>query len=95
MQGNYKVITLQMFDYTVAKENSPKVFKEACRIISSSRPDYTAHPLLIDVDGSTIQVFEKGAKDIRVYDDYDIGAVFIISSERLEKEIAALTGNAE
>lgn len=68
-----------MFDYTVSKDNSPAIFADACNRIRESFPDYIPNPLLVDVDGSTIQVFYKNGASIKVYDDYDIGAVFVIS----------------
>lgn len=37
------------------------------------------HKLIIDVDDTTIQTYTKNNKDIDVFDDYDIGAVFIKS----------------
>jgi hypothetical protein len=67
------------YDYTISKENSPIVFKEICEIISSNFSDFKVEELLVDVDGSTIQVYSKGDEQIVVYDDYDIGAVFIKS----------------
>ena len=35
--------------------------------------------MLTDVDGTTIQTYTYKGKDIDVYDDYDVGAVFIKS----------------
>ena len=36
--------------------------------------------LLVDVDGSLIQTFVADGKEINVYDDYDVGAVYIESA---------------
>ena len=38
-----------------------------------------------DVDGSTIQVFHCNEKEIVVYDDYDVGAVFVLSNVDLSQ----------
>lgn len=64
------------YDYNIYKDNSQKKFKEACAKIEKSLPYAVKHKLLIDVDGSTIQTYTVDGKDIDVYDDYDIGAVF-------------------
>ena len=68
-----------MFDYTISKDNSPKVFKDACKKISSMHPEYFMFPLVVDVDGSTLQIFQNNENEIKVYDDYDVGAVYVIS----------------
>lgn len=68
------------FDYTIWKDNSPQQFKQACALIERQFPGMTKKPLLIDVDGSTIQSYTKdGEEVVIVYDDYDIGAVFALS----------------
>ena len=40
--------------------------------------------LLIDVDGSLIQTYKYNGKDIDVYDDYDVGAVYVKSEIDLD-----------
>ena len=67
------------YDYTIAKENSPAEFKSICKLLEKKMPDYDMKKLLVDVDGTTIQVFVKGDTEVVVYDDYDIGSVFIKS----------------
>ena len=73
-----------MFDYTVYKDNSPKVFKETCAIIEEHFPTAFKRTLAVDVDGSTIQTFTLYGKDIDVYDDYDTGAVYVKSEIDLD-----------
>ncbi|MBE5928336.1 MAG: hypothetical protein E7267_03045 [Lachnospiraceae bacterium] len=68
-----------MYDYTIFPDNSPKEFKKVCKMIQSVFPNATVHELLVDVDGSTIQTFTQDGKDIDVYDDYDVGAVYVKS----------------
>lgn len=68
-----------MFDYTVYANNSPKVFKETCIKIKTAFPYAMERKLLVDVDGSTIQTYTIGDKDIDVYDDYEVGAVYVRS----------------
>ena len=72
------------FDYTIFKDNSQSEFKKACKLIERSFPDAKKKKLLIDVDGSTIQTYTKDGKDIDVYDDYDVGAVFVKSEIDLD-----------
>lgn len=67
------------YDYTILPENSTEKFKETCELISSEFPNAVKKPLLTDVDGSLIQLFIVGKKEIAVYDDYDVGAVYIKS----------------
>lgn len=68
-----------MFDFTVNKNNSPQDFKYACLRIERFFPDLIKKQLLVDVDGSTIQTYLKDGKDIDVFDDYDVGAVYVKS----------------
>lgn len=68
-----------MFDYTVSPNNSPEIFKRACTKVEKTYPNALKHKMLVDVDGTTIQMFTENDKNILVYDDYDVGAVFIKS----------------
>ena len=70
---------MEVFDYTVSKENSSKAFKSACKSIEQNFPSAKKQKLLVDVDGSTIQTYTENGKDIDVFDDYDVGAVYIKS----------------
>lgn len=74
-----------MFDYNIYSDNSPEKFKETCKKIEQVYPNVIKRKLLIDVDGSTIQTYTENGKDIDVYDDYDIGAVFVKSEINLDK----------
>lgn len=64
------------FDYTIWKDNSPEQFKKACASIERAFPDVDKEKLLVDVDGSTVQVYALDGKEAVVFDDYDVGAVF-------------------
>ncbi|MGN1085398.1 MAG: hypothetical protein ACI4Q5_00040 [Porcipelethomonas sp.] len=72
------------YDYTIYPENNPKIFKQICAEIEKAFPNALKKKLLIDVDGSTIQTFTENGKDIDVYDDYDVGAVFVKSEINLD-----------
>ncbi len=73
-----------MFDYNIYTDNSPEEFKNACEKVKNAFPDYEKHKLLVDVDGSTIQIFSKSGKKIKIYDDYDVGAVYAVSDVELK-----------
>ena len=75
---------MTQYDYTIFKDNSPQKFKEACTKISRAFPQAKKSKLLVDVDGSTIQAFTADGHSIRVYDDYEIGAVFVTSDVNLD-----------
>ena len=76
-----------MFDYNIHPDNNVKEFKNACKKIEQAFPKATKQKLLIDVDGSTIQTYTEKGKDIDVYDDYEVGAVYIKSEIDLKDVI--------
>lgn len=73
------------FDYTIYPDNSSKKFKEACENIENHFVNISKEKLLVDVDGSTIQVYKFDTGEIAVYDDYDVGAVFVLSDADLDE----------
>lgn len=75
---------MKRYDYTIFPNNSKAHFEEACSKIEKAYPNIKKEKLLIDVDGSTIQTYTENNFDIDVYDDYDIGAVFIKSDVNLD-----------
>lgn len=68
-----------MFDYNIFPENSSLYFKDACQKIEQSFPNAVKQNPLIDVDGSIIQTYSIDHQDIDIYDDYDVGAVYVKS----------------
>lgn len=72
-----------MFEYNVFPDNSSFEFKKACQKIEREFPKADKKKMLTDVDGTTIQTYTYNGKDIDVYDDYDVGAVFIKSEMEL------------
>ncbi len=67
------------YDYTIHPDNSPERFKRVCQIIEQAYPEMKKAELLVDVDGSTIQIFGEEPNEIIVYDDYGVGALYIKS----------------
>lgn len=72
------------YDYTIFPDNSPKEFKKTCAKLEKAFPNARKNKLLVDVDGSTIQTFTEDSKDIDVYDDYVVGAVYVKSEIDLD-----------
>ncbi len=73
------------FDYNISPDNSPKAFKDICRKIEEHIVGLQKEPLLVDVDGTTIQIYTQYGRKVMVIDDYDIGAVFVRSEIDLKK----------
>lgn len=67
-----------MFSYTISNKADNNYFKKICQIIENEL-EVTKHRLLIDVDGSLIQKYCYKNKSIKVYNDYEIYAVYIES----------------
>lgn len=74
---------MSKYDYTVYPDNSIDKFREACKKIERRFTNAIRKKMLEDVDGSTIQEYVLDNKSIIVYDDYDIGAVFVKSDINL------------
>lgn len=77
------------YDYTIYPDNSPTIFKQVCADLERNIASIIRDRLAIDVDGSTIQLYHladaDGAKrEILVYDDYDVGAVYVKSQIDLD-----------
>lgn len=69
-----------LYSYTLCPDNSPSAFRAACEKIERTMSHLAKQPLLTDVDGSTIQTYEGAdGRRIAVYDDYDVGAVYVLS----------------
>lgn len=76
------------YDYTISPDNSPEKFKEIReKLKENGFGDGEFH---CDVDGSTIQSYTTSAGEILVFDDYDIGAVYVKSDVNLDKVLESL-----
>ncbi len=74
-----------VFDYTISPQNDAKVFKDTCNKLQDAFEGFTRKKMLVDVDGTTIQEYLLKQKSIVVYDDYDVGAVYVKSQIELDK----------
>lgn len=68
-----------VFSYTTCLEPSNAEFKKACMQIESYIAYTQKEKLLIDVDGSLIQIYYVGDKSIKIYNDYWVSAVYVDS----------------
>ena len=70
---------MDKYEYNISSENSPEKFKIICSKIEETYPELQKNVLLIDVDGTTIQVYYINDLKVTVYDDYEVGAVYVLS----------------
>lgn len=73
-----------MFSYNVFKEASNAEFDNVCKKIENTL-NFRKKPLIIDVDGSIVQIYTDGNKEVKVYNDYEVDAVYINSDIDLSK----------
>lgn len=73
-----------MFSYNVWKEASNTKFNNVCKKIEDSL-NVKKKPPIIDVDGSIVQIYADGNKNVKVYNDYEVDAVYIDSDIDLSK----------
>lgn len=73
-----------MFSYTVSKVASEEAFEKACRLLEDRFAGIDKEKMLEDVDGTAIQVYRKGTASIKVYNDYEIDAVYVDSEIELK-----------
>ena len=76
-----------MFSYTVSKTASEKAFAKACGSIESHFKGISKEKPLVDVDGSTIQIYHKDKASIKVHNDYEVDAVYVDSEVELKNII--------
>lgn len=71
-----------MFSYNVYEEANNAEFEKACNLIEKHFLVEKQLPL-IDVDGSIIQEYISDNGVIKVFNDYEVGAVYIDSDLKL------------
>ena len=80
-----------MFTYNVAPSFDNKIFAKTCSIIKSKIKEIKKEKLFVDVlDGTQIKTFETNRGKIKVYNDYDVGAVYVDSEFDLKEIIKQL-----
>lgn len=68
-----------MLSYNIAKNADNKAFGTACTLIEAKFKDAKKEPLLVDVDGTQIQIYNAPGGKIKVFNDYEVDAVYIDS----------------
>lgn len=76
------------YDYTIHPDNSPEKFDAVLGALKKA--GYGDGRPINDVDGSTYQEYETKEGQIRVLDDYDIGAVYVLSDMDLTETLGSL-----
>lgn len=79
-----------MFSYTISKEADRSVFEQTCELLENAVTDLQKEALLEDVDGSMIQYYSSGSAEIKVFNDYEIDAVYVDSQINLDGVIENL-----
>lgn len=74
-----------MFSYNVSKNANKKAFNNICSSIESNINIEKKEKCLTDVDGSQIQIYKTADGQIKVYNDYEVDAVYIDSEVNLGK----------
>lgn len=73
-----------MIEYNVHNVADNKEFKIACDKIESNIKNLSIESTLIDVDGSIIRTYNSDNGKIKVYNDYEVDAVYIDSEINLD-----------
>lgn len=74
-----------MFSYNISKNADQKAFINTCALIESNIKDIKKEKLLEDVDGTQIQIYNTPEGKIKVFNDYEVGAVYVDSEKDLNK----------
>jgi hypothetical protein len=65
-----------MFTYNISKTANSKDFKRACSAIESKLKGIEKDDLITDVDGTQIQIYNTKDGKIKVFNDYEVDAVY-------------------
>ena len=76
---------IEMFEYNICKETSNKEFKKACNKIEQNISNLNICDPLVDVDGSVVKIYIYGNETIKIFNDYEIDAVWIESTMNLDR----------
>lgn len=76
-----------MFTYNIAKNADQTAFNHFCALIESKIKGIKKEELLEDVDGTKIQIYTAPDGKIKVYNDYEVDAVYADSEVDLKNII--------
>lgn len=76
---------IEMFEYNICKEASNEEFKKACNKIEQNISNLSSGDQLVDVDGSVVKIYKNSDDTIKVFNDYEVDAVWIESTINLDR----------
>ncbi len=68
-----------MYKYNISKSASNRTFKNICDIIEKTIKNIKTEKPIVDVDGAVIKIYNRGNLSIKIYNDYEVDAVYIDS----------------
>ena len=74
-----------MYTYNIMKQADEKIFYNICKRIEAGIENVEKKQLLEDVDGTLIQLYDIGGKEIKVVNDIEVDAVYVDSEIPLNK----------
>ena len=74
-----------MFSYNIEKNANKSAFDNTCVLIEESLKNAKKEKLLQDVDGTTIQIYALPDGKIKVFNDYEVDAVYVDSEIDLKE----------
>ena len=73
-----------MYTYSIHKNADEEKFNRVCNKIESTVEGLQKEEAITDVDGSAIQIYKKDGRSIKVFNDYEIDAVYIDSEINID-----------
>ena len=74
-----------MFHYSICTVPDEEIFIKQCKALEKNIDGLKKEKLLIDVDDSKIQIYYYNGKEIKVVNDYYVGALYVDSEIELEQ----------
>lgn len=78
----------KMYKYNIHKNADEEKFNSVCNKIESTVEGLHKEETIMDVDGSAIQIYKKNGKSIKVFNDYEVDAVYIDSEINIDDIVA-------
>lgn len=79
------MITLKKYSYNIRDQADETLFYKQCDALEKNIPNIRKIDFRQDVDSSIIQIYEVGNQKIEVYNDTNVGAIYIKSEIDLEQ----------
>lgn len=72
-----------MYEYNICNQADEKLFEKQCRALELKVPNLQAENLLEDVDGTLIQIYHHSKGEIKVINDIQVDALYVLSDFNL------------